>query len=78
MNEQHLPPLPDPRTLSVDELRLVRDLFSDNAVRAARDGDMIIANWARVITDRYAIEMTLRRRSARLPDLPGASSPDDE
>lgn len=74
----HLPPLPDPCSLTVDELRLVRDVFSDAAVRAARDGDTLLAGWARTVTDRYAIELTLRRRSARLPDLPGASGPDDE
>jgi hypothetical protein len=60
-----LPSPPDPHRQGVDRLRQLRDVFSDAAIAAARDGDVAIANWARTIADRYAYEINERAQSAR-------------
>jgi hypothetical protein len=57
--------LPDPCKLTVEDLRLVRDLFSDNAINAAHKGDDVMAALARTICDRYSFELNCRARDRR-------------
>lgn len=58
--------LPQPDSLGVEALRRCRDLFQDAAITAAREGDDVLANWARAVADRYALELTLRARYRRV------------
>jgi hypothetical protein len=61
-----LPDLHDPHKLSVDGVRLLRDLFSDAAIVAAREGDAAIASWARTICEQYSRALNQRTESARV------------
>jgi hypothetical protein len=61
-----LPDLPDPHKLSVYGLRVLRDLFSDTAVIAAREGDIALASWARTLCDQYSRALNQRSESARV------------
>ncbi|OBI08554.1 hypothetical protein A5714_01935 [Mycobacterium sp. E2462] len=57
--------LPDPMQLGVDDLRRLRDLFHYTAEAAVRQGDEMLATWARTITDKYAHVLNERASSAR-------------
>lgn len=57
--------LPIATSLSVDNLKRVRDLFQDVAIKADGEADHVMADWARVIADKYSHELNMRARSAR-------------